>query len=916
MPGPLLTTKLYVARDRLGALQRPRLMQLLDEGLSARLTLVSAPAGFGKTTLIAQWLHGTAERGPAQPSVAWVSLDARDSDPDTFWSYVFTALQSALPHIGGQELGLRAADSPPVQQVLAGVLNDLAADSTDVVLVLDDYHAIESREIDEAMSFLFEHAPQGLHVVLTSRSDPAFPLARLRARRELVEVRATDLRFTPDEAATYLNETMGLRLTASQVRELEQRTEGWIAALQLAALSLAKHEDVAGFVAAFTGDDRYIVDYLVEEVLQSQPPKTEAFLLQTSVLDRLTGALCDEVTGQVDSTAILHALDRANMFLVPLDDQRRWYRYHHLFADVLRTRLDEQRPEQVAELHRRASGWYARNGERAEAIEHSLAAADFSRAATLIEAEVPETRKQRRETTLAAWLGRLPDDLVRAHPVLCVAYAGTLLATGTVQGVHQRLLDAEQYLDSAERADLVVEEAAADDAALTREQVRSLRGWVALYRSAHALVEGRPLPMVEQYAGIALDLLEDDDLIGRAAAAALQGLAAWGRGQLEEAHQAYALSSSLFRKAGHVSDVLACTITMADIRRAQGRLGDAMRAYERGLLLATQDPPERGPQPRGTADMHVGMSEVHRERGDLDAARRCLASSDQLGERNGLPQNAYRWNVAMAGVAESDGDLEKTVALLDEAARTYTADFSPDVRPVSAMRARALVKQGRLDEAFDWAKENRLTVDDELSYVREFEHLTLARVLVARRVLQTDPHALSDADRLLARLLEAAERGGRTGSVLQVLVLQALSLQARGDHAGAVVLLQRALVRAEPEQYARVFLDEGEPLLTLLRAAGSAGTEPSHATACCGACRSGTFSTARRDRRGRPSKPLSGGAQVHRLLAPTSAGLTSPGSSWSPEHGAHPHPSIYASSGDQPSLGGTSRCELDLLRSP
>jgi LuxR family maltose regulon positive regulatory protein len=707
--------------------------------------------------------------------------------------------------------------------MLVSVLNDLAADSTEAVLVLDDYHVIESREIDDAVAFLLEHAPLGLHVVLTSRSDPAIPLARLRARRELIEVRVADLRLTPDEATTYLTRTMGLPLTASEVRMLEQRTEGWIAALQLAALSLAAHEDVSGFVASFTGDDRYIVDYLVEEVLHSQPARTEAFLLQTSILDRLTGALCDEVTGQVEGTATLQALDRANMFLVPLDDQRRWYRYHHLFADVLRTRLQEQRPDQVAELHRRASDWYERNGEATEAIEHSLAAADFRRAATLIEAVVPETRKQRREGTLLTWLEKLPDELVRARPALSIAYAGTLLATGAVLGVNERLIDAEQCLDRLALPYAAVTDGPAGTAVLGVAQVRSLRGWVALYRSALALVEGGPLGTVEQFASTALALLEEQDRIGRAAAAALLGLAAWGRGELQEAHQAYALASSLFRAAGHISDVLACTITLADIRRAQGRLGEAMSAYEHGLLLAEQHGAEHGSPPRGTADMYVGMSEVHRERGDLDAARLCLETSRQLGEHNGLPQNAYRWLVAKAAVTESAGDLETTGDLLDEAARCYTADFSPDVRPVSAMRARTLVKQGRLDDAWAWARERSLSVDDELAYVREFEHLTLARLLVARCQEHPQHDGTADVDQLLRRLLEAAEHGGRTGSVLQVLLLQALSVHARGDAAGALVPLQRALTLAEPEQYARVFLDEGEPLLALLRDARRKG---------------------------------------------------------------------------------------------
>ena len=365
MPAPLLETKLYVPRPRRGLVPRPRLSQRLDRGTTSKLMLISAPAGFGKTTLLTEWLAA----GPAAPAderlAAWLSLDRADNDPASFWTYVIAALQTVAPGVGESALTLlQAPQPPPIETVLTALLNDLGASTGDIVLVLDDYHVIDARDVQEGMAFLLDHLPPRLHVVIASRTDPALPLARLRARGELVETRAAELRFTPDEAAAYLNEMMGLQLTARDVAALEGRTEGWIAALQLAALSMQGRDDVAGFIAGFTGDDRYVVDYLAEEVLQRQSDRVQAFLLQTSILGRLSGPLCDAVTGQGGGKAMLEALDRGNLFLVPLDDRRRWYRYHHLFADVLQARLLDEQPDQVPDLHRRASAWYQQNGER------------------------------------------------------------------------------------------------------------------------------------------------------------------------------------------------------------------------------------------------------------------------------------------------------------------------------------------------------------------------------------------------------------------------------------------------------------------------------------------------------------------------------------------------------------------------
>ena len=448
MAGPLLETKLHVPRWRRSLVARPRLSERLSRGAESALTLVSAPAGFGKTTLLAEWLAAAPADGR---SVAWLSLDQRDNDPALFWTYLVAALKTAAPGIGAGALSLLQPPEPPSEAGLVTLLNDLDAISNDVVLVLDDYHVIDARDVQDGMAFLLEHLPPQIHLVIASRTDPALPLARLRGRGELAEIRAADLRFTPGEAAAYLNGVMGLVLTAADVAALEGRTEGWIAALQLAALSMQGREDVTAFIDGFAGDDRYIVDFLAEEVLQRQPEHVQHFLLQTSILDRLSGPLCDAVTGQDGGKAKLAALERGNLFLVPLDDRRRWYRYHQLFADVLHARLLDEQPDDVPDLHRRASAWYEQNDEPSEAIRHALAAQDFERAADLVELAIPAMRRSRQETAVLGWLELLPDEVVRVRPVLSVGFAGALLAGGEYEGVEARLRDAERWLDGSER---------------------------------------------------------------------------------------------------------------------------------------------------------------------------------------------------------------------------------------------------------------------------------------------------------------------------------------------------------------------------------------------------------------------------------------------------------------------------------
>jgi LuxR family maltose regulon positive regulatory protein len=628
----------------------------------------------------------------------------------------------------------------------------------------------------------------------------------------LIELRAADLRFTSSEAAAFLNQVMGLNLSAEDIAALEDRTEGWIAGLQLAALSMQGHQDVAGFIRAFAGDHRYIVDYLVEEVLQRQPEPVRSFLLQTAILDRLSGSLCDAVTGQENGNARLETLERGNFFVIPLDDKRHWYRYHHLFAEVLSAHLMAEQPDQVSTLHRRASEWYEQQGWTSNAIRHALEAEDFERAAALVELALPEIYRSRQETTLLGWLKVLPDDLVHFRPVLSVGYAWAELSLGELEAADARLRDAERWLDTMADTSEPALALLAQMVVVHKEEFRRLPASIAVYRAAHAQALGDVSNTVK-YARRVLDLLPEEDPLGRGAATALLGLASWANGDLEVAHRAFADGIASVRMAGNHSDAISGTIALADIRIAQGRLRETMHRYEHALQEAIA---QGEPVLRGTADLYVGMSEIYREYGDLQVATQHLLKSNELGERTGFPPNRSRWCVAMARIREAQGDLEGALDLLHEAERLYRRDFFPNVRPVAALVTRVWVAQGRLGEALDWAREQGLCVSDDLSYLREFEHITLARVLLARSKSDRADRSILEAMGLLERLLQAAEEGERTGSVIEILVQQALAHHVQGDIPAALVPLSRALTLAEPEGYVRIFIDEGPPMAVLL----------------------------------------------------------------------------------------------------
>ena len=823
---PVLATKLFVPARRPQLVARPRVVERLDSTLDAgqRLTLVSAPAGFGKTTLLSDWLTDLDQR-QEHTRVGWLSLDDGDNDLTRFMAHLVAALQSA--ELDVDTAVLESLSTAPVAAALTPLVNDLARAGQQEpgmqwIVVLDDYHAIRASEVHEAVTFLLDHLPDHLHLVMATRSDPPLPLARLRSRGQLCELRAADLRFTPAEAREFLNQVMGLELTAADVGALEDRTEGWIAGLQLAALSLrgiADREEVADFIQAFTGSNRFVIDYLADEVLTRQPPQVRDFLLRTAVLDRLRGPLCDAVTGGTDGARMLADLERGNLFVVPLDTERSWYRYHHLFADVLQARLLAEHPELVPDLHQRASAWFAARGLVADAVRHALAAKDFDRAAYLIEEALPQIRPTRQDGLLLTWVRSLPEPLVRRSPVLCILSGWSLLMAGDLDAVESRLDDAEAALAAgAQDPDLAATWADTED-------LRTAPATVSVYRASLAQARGDVAGTV-RHARHVLDLAGPEDHFLRGAGGGYLGLAVWASGNVAEALSTFSDAVRSLHAAGNFVDELDTTIPLADMWVASGRPGRARRLFEQAMQTAVAGGP---PYPRATADLHVGLAELDRELDDLPSADAHLETARVLAERASITENRHRWYVVMAQVCAARGDNNTATRLLDQAKTLYRHGFYPDVRPIAALKARVQIAGGDLSSADAWAEDRAVSVDDEPDYLHEYEHLTLARLRLAQhradQLIDGGAHAaaVTAVLGLLDRLHAAAEEAGRDGSVLEIRVLQALAHQARGDLPEALAALSGSFAATpEPDSYVRLYLDEGASMRVLLQDAAAA----------------------------------------------------------------------------------------------
>jgi LuxR family maltose regulon positive regulatory protein len=830
---PLLATKLYVPPLRRDYVPRPRLLARLAEGLERRLVLVSAPAGFGKTTLLSEWL--LARRRPPtaheRPSVAWLSLDAEDNDLARFLRYLVAALAPAAPEVDEAAASLlRLPQMPPTEIVLTSLINGLCSLPADLVLVLEDYHTIENRSIHSALTFLLDNLPPQVHLVISTRADPPLPLSRWRSRGLMVEIHEGDLRFTTEESAAYLNDTMNLRLLPEDVAALNQRTEGWIVGLQMVALTLRGknlEEEASAFVRAFSGSHHYILDYLVEEVLSQQSQEVQAFLLQTSILSRLTGPLCDAICcGQaatdgdkaesqissrgtkVDGQEMLEALDAANLFLVPLDDERRWYRYHHLFAEVLRARLRRTvRKEGTALLHARAAAWYEDRGEANEAFRHAVAGGDFERAARLIEDNWLRVGHAGQMNTVLGWFEAMPEEVVRARPVLCGAYAWVLWLTGRMDAV-------ESYLDAAAEAGERQAAAGTIDPLYARWQAAgpALRTNLARHRGH--------LEEAVHYAHQTLDLAAPDDPLLRSYGHLGLAHAYRELGDYPRSAAAYVEGLPLARAAGNLAAASLTAFYLCRVLQLQGHLHQAAEAVREALQFA--DSKGMGQSP-ACAILHIAQANLLCEWGELLPAREHLHRGQELARLSGHHELLRNGRIVQARLRLAQGDPASALAAIQGAEEaTAKAEMPLTSAELAAHKARIRLAQGDLAAATRWAGKAAQRPGQDRGYTRQLEAITLARVLSAQA-------KLAQALNQLAACWQAADESGGLGWGVEIGILKALVREARGERAEAVADLERALIQAEPEGYVQVFLDEGQPLTPLLRRVASSGSARAYA---------------------------------------------------------------------------------------
>ncbi len=828
MTAPLLVTKLFIPPTRQELVPRPRLIEHLNHGLQCKLTLISTPAGFGKTTLLTQWVDklSVSDNGKAHPDsrIAWFSIDEGDNDPTRFLTYLIAALnriEGGKTAVGEGSLGMLQSPQPPsAELILTQLINEIADLPDKIILVLDDYHLIDTQPIQDALNFLLENLPPQLHLVVATREDPPLPLPRFRARDQITELRAADLRFNPTEAAEFLNQVMGLDLSDQNINALESRTEGWIAGLQLAAISMQGHADAAGFIKSFTGSHRLVLDYLIEEVLDRQSARVQSFLLQTSILDRLKSDLCDAVTGRDDSQQTLEYLDQANLFIVPLDDERQWYRYHHLFAGLLHQRLEQTQSEQVSILQSRASEWFQINGLPDEAIVHALRARNFGRAAVLLDREADVLWQRGDHGKLRAWLEVIPVEFILSRPLLAI-YRAYYLHSGGQQGEGDYLLE-EVEKQLGIRKDLSAETSNINQAVLSANERDKLIGRYELIRALIYTFTG-DVPGMIKHSNQALEYLPEGDMAWRSLAVFTLGDAYSYQGDMAASYNARAKALHACEEAGDAYYSIVAGLKLASTLKEQGQLQETIDLCQRQLQQAD----EYGFSQAGSVGcMKALLGDILAEVNDLKGAVFQAKEGVRVSERSGnLTIVGYTYNYFMR-VLMSQRDftgaeeiIQKVISLNRE---TTTPPWLMSMKAI--WQARIYLEKGEIEAAFQWVAKRKIDSSDipeNIDYLLLFDYILLARILIAQKKLK-------QAAELLQLLEVKAELGGRTTSVIEILILQALAHHSGGNASQAMDPLKRALEIAEPLGYFRIFVDEGQPMLRLLHEAYQQDIKPDY----------------------------------------------------------------------------------------
>jgi LuxR family maltose regulon positive regulatory protein len=785
---PLLQTKFYIPPPQPNFVHRPRLMDWINEGLTRKLTLISAPAGFGKTTLLSDWFLTTQRR------VTWLSLDQADNDPTRFWAYFLAGLQMLQEdlvkdaqdflHAEGRQM-----NPAQLETFITILINDISSYPDEFAFVLDDYQQIDSLAIHDGIVFLVDHLPPRMHLILTCRADPPLPLARLRARAQMTELRSDDLRFTYDEIREFLNQVMSLDLSVDQIAALEARTEGWIAGLQLAAISLQKRGDPTEFIESFTGSHRFILDYLVDEVLSCQPEDVQSFLLATSILKRFTGPLCDSVTGRNDGLEMLRQLEQANLFIIPLDNERRWYRYHNLFADLLHSRLNELRPGQVPILHRRACDWFERENLLPEAIHHALTIQAFDKAAKLIEEAVEMLRQRGEIATLTGWMNSLPGSTRRSSPSLCLAYARALVDTSQNVSIVSLVDDAE--------AGLQMDRFSGDLSSA------SLRGQIAALRAYLAMIQHRYEDAIE-LSRIARELFGEGEARWSSFVGLIQAGAYRFTNDWSAAGPFYREASDLSLIAGDRVNAISALSMWGEVLEAQGHLRQSVAQFERVLQMAQEFAIPAAP---ATGYALIGLGRAWYEWNDLQVSIKYVQEGIQRGEKGDIKDILLRGYLMLARLRHAMSDLSGAQQALENAELAANQMGVSEIKVwVNAYRVQTWLAQGEIQSAIGWASKHS---GDYYDKVFPSIAVALARV---RWVQGKSEEALG----LLEHALQSAEAVGRLGNALQIMVVKAIVQRAQGDIQNAHATLSRVLTLAQPEGYLRVFLDEGEPMRSLI----------------------------------------------------------------------------------------------------